>query len=129
MPIAQIGYDTNVLTKGEQTNFYVENVQGELVPMYYTAAQLQYRPLGRITIKYFCCGGPHKKVDCPNRMTPGASIPLCGDSGTNHPVSKCSLRVQVLVSQALAAPVNIIGQISHPHVAPMNAVTRARAQA
>lgn len=127
MPIAHIGYDPNSLMEGEKTKDYVENVQGDLVPMYYTIAQLQYIPPDRITIKCFGCGSPHKKVDCPNHMTPGAFIPLCGDCGPGHPVFECPLRVQVQVSQAPATPINMIGAISHSNVVPVNVITRSRA--
>ena len=34
--VAQIGYDPNIITEGEQIDDYVENVQGELVLIYYT---------------------------------------------------------------------------------------------
>ena len=44
VPVAQVGYDYITPSEGEVTDDYVENLQGELVPMYYTSAQLQYRP-------------------------------------------------------------------------------------
>ena len=96
--------------------------------MYYTSAQLQYRPAGRMVIRCFGCGGPHKKIDCPNRMTPGTFIPLCGDCGPSHPVSECPLRVRSQPMQAHAAPVNMIGAIYHSTTVSANAITRARAQ-
>ena len=52
-------------------------------------------------------------MDCPNRMTPGTFIPLCGDCGPGHPVSECPLRVRTQPMQAPAAPVNMIGAIYH----------------
>lgn len=79
--MVQIEYDPNSIKEGEITYDYVEGMHGEVVPMYYIDAQLQYRPLRRMTIKCFGCGGLHKKVDCPNRMTLGTFIPLCGDCG------------------------------------------------
>ena len=60
-------------------------------------------------------------------MTPGTFIPLCGDCGPSHQVFECPLRVQVQISQTPAAPVNMIGTISHSHIVPVNAKTRARA--
>ena len=96
--------------------------------MYYTSAQLQYRPAGRMVIRCFGCGGPHKKVDCPNRMTYGTFIPLCGDCGPGHPIYECPLRVCTQPTQAPATPVNMIGTIYHPSIVPINAITRARAQ-
>ena len=42
MLVAQVEYDPEPLKEGEVTNDYVEGVHGELVPMYYTSAQLQY---------------------------------------------------------------------------------------
>jgi len=38
MSFAQIGYDPHVPSEGEQMDNYVENMHGELVPMYYTTA-------------------------------------------------------------------------------------------
>jgi len=81
-----------------------------------------------MTIKCFGFGGPHKKVDCPNCMTPCTFITLSGDCGPGHFV-ECPLRVQVQTSQEPIAPINMIGTVSHPHIVPMNAITRARAQA
>jgi len=127
MPVAQIGYDSSIPYEGELTDDYVENVPRQLVPMYYTTAQLWYRPAGKMTIKCFGFGGPHKKVDCPNCMTPSTCIPLCGDCGPSHHVFKCPLRVQVQTSQAPTALVNMIGTISHPHIVHVNVVTRERA--
>ena len=34
--VAQVGYDSNTPSEGEVMDDYVENLQGELVPMYYT---------------------------------------------------------------------------------------------
>ena len=67
VPIAQVGYDSLTPSEGEVMNDYVKNFQGELVPMYYTSAQLQYRPAGRMVIRcleydwsylpfYYCVG-------------------------------------------------------------------------
>ena len=74
--VAQVGYDSMTTSEGEVMDDYVENLQGELVPMYYTSAQLQYRPTGRMVIRCFGCGGPHKKVDHPNCSIPSIFIPL-----------------------------------------------------
>jgi len=38
MSMAKNRYGSNLLTKGEQTNDYVENIQGGLVPIYYIVA-------------------------------------------------------------------------------------------
>ena len=132
VPVKQVEYDPEPLKEGEVTDDYVEGVHGELVPMYYTSAQHQYRPPGRITIKCFGCGGPHKKVDCPNRMTPGAFMPLCGDCGPGHPVAECPLRIPSRIPQLPTAPVNMIGTVTTPSkedLVPALAVTRAQAQA
>ena len=40
--MAQVEYDPEPLKEGEVIDDYVEGVYGELVPMYYTSAQLQY---------------------------------------------------------------------------------------
>ena len=40
VPVAQVGYDSLTPSEGEVTDVYDENLQGELVPMYYT--QLNY---------------------------------------------------------------------------------------
>jgi len=129
MHIAQIGYDSTIPTNGELIDDYVENVHGELIPMCYTIAQLRYRLAGKMSIRCFGYGGPHRKVDCPNRMTPGTFIPLCDDYGLGHHVSECPLRVQVQTSQAPLAPINMIRTMSHPHIVPINVVTRSRDQA
>ena len=39
VPVAQVGYDSITTSEGEVTDDCVENLQGELVPMYYTSAQ------------------------------------------------------------------------------------------
>ena len=67
-------------------------------------------------------------MDCPNRMTLGTFIPLCGDCGPGHPVSECPLRVRTQPIQAPAAHVNMIGVIYHSTIVSTNAITRARAQ-
>jgi len=81
-----------------------------------------------MVIRCFGCGGPHKKVDCPNCMNPGTFIPLCGDFGLGHPVSECPFRVHIPPIQASATPVNMIGAIYHSTTVPTNAITRVRAQ-
>ena len=130
MPVAQVEYEH----QGEDDlDDYVEGNHGDLVPMYYTTTKLQFRPPGRINIKCFGCGGPHKKIDCPNRMLPGAFLPLCGDCGPGHPVVECPLRIQARIPQVPTTPVNMIGTVSidPPPKEPIHvlAITRARAQA
>ena len=61
-------------------------------------------------------------------MTPGTFIPLCGDCGPGHPVSKCPSRICTQPIQAPVAPVNMIGAIYHSSTMPANAITRVRAE-
>ena len=83
--------------------------------MYYTTFQLQYRPQEKISIKCFGCGGPHKKVDFPNCMIHAAFLPFCGDCGLGHPISECSLIIQVQVPQIPTTPFNMIGSIANSY--------------
>ena len=129
VPVAQVEYEP---PREDDLDDYVEGNYGELVPMYYTTAKLQFKPPGRINIKCFGCGGPHKKIDCPHRMLPGAFLPLCGDCGPGHPVAECPLRIQPRLPQVPTTPVNMIGtealNPSYEEVTPVLAITRARAQ-
>ena len=79
VPVAHIEYEEALAGREDYTNDYVKGETGELVPMYYMLSLQQQRPMGRPVIKCFRCGGPHRKVDCPNRMLLGQFIPLCGD--------------------------------------------------
>jgi len=55
--LEEVEYDPKPLKKGDQIGDYVEGVHEELVPMYYIFAQLQFRPLKRMPIQLFSCGG------------------------------------------------------------------------
>lgn len=130
VPVAQIEYEH----QGEDDlDDYVEGNHEDLVSMYYTATKLQFRPPGRINIKCFGCGGPHKKIDCPNRMLHGAFLLLCGYYDPGHPMAKCPLRMQARLPQVPTTPINmiVIVYIDPPPKEPIHVlvVTQARAQA
>jgi hypothetical protein len=72
--------------------------------------------MGRLAIKCFGCGGPHRKVECPNRMLPGQSVPLCGDCGPGHVVQNCPLRNPPTLKTGLVALVNLMRVIPNPDI-------------
>ena len=115
VPVAHIEYEEAPLGREDYTDDYVEGDSGELIPMYYTVTMQQQRPMGRPAIKCFGCGGPHRKVECPNRMLPGQFVPLCGDCGPGHVVQNCPLRNPPTLKPGPVAPVNLMRVIpNHP---------------
>jgi len=70
MIVAHVEYDLEPLKGKEKLEEYAKGIHGELVPKYYTKTKLQFKNYRRMTIKCFGCGGPHKKVDFPNHITP-----------------------------------------------------------
>ena len=108
MPVAHIEYEDSQHGMEDYTDDYVEGDSGELIPMYYMVTLQQQRPMGRPTIKCFGCGGPHQKVDCPNRMLLGQFIPLCGDCGLGHAIQNYPLRNPPTLKQGPVAPVNLM---------------------
>ena len=122
VPVTHIEYEESPLGKEEIIDDYVEGELGELIPMYYMVTMQQQCPMGRPTIKCFGCGGPHRKVECPNQMVLGQFMPLCRDCGLGHVVQNFPLRNQPTYNQGPVALVNLMKVVPTNHLTPLLAL-------